>query len=69
MQRDHRGTPLEPAPLRIPPNVQGYLDLFAARGHTVKVRQNRHGSNRYTLDHERERTAFELCNRFDRLYP
>lgn len=61
-------TTATPAPPRIPPHVAGTIALFEARGHTVQVRQTRGGSNRYTLDHERERNAFELSNRYAKLY-
>lgn len=53
----------------IPPSAAGTIALFEAKGHTVTVRQNKHGSNRYTLDSERERNAHELHSRYDRLYP
>lgn len=53
----------------IPPHPAGTIALFEARGHRVTVRQIRGGgSNRYTLDNERERTALELSNRFEALY-
>lgn len=52
----------------IPPSAQGTIAAFEARGHTVKVRRNKHGSSRYTLDCERERTALALSNRYAKLY-
>lgn len=52
----------------IPPHAAGTIALFVARGHSVKVRVTRGGSNRYTLDDERERTAQALSARFARLY-
>lgn len=61
-------TGVESAMPFIPPHPAGIITLFEARGHRVVVRVNRHGSNRYTLDNERERTALELSNRYDRLY-
>ena len=52
----------------IPPSAAGTIALFEVRGHVVTVRRNKHGSNRYRLDGERERTALELANRYARLY-
>lgn len=52
----------------IPPHAAGTIELFRQRGHTVTVRRTKSGSNRYTLDNERERTAAGLSSRFARLY-
>ncbi len=52
----------------VPPSAAGTIALFEQRGHIVTVRRNKHGSTRYRLDSERERTALELANRYSRLY-
>jgi hypothetical protein len=52
----------------MPPMAQGTVKMLRDRGHTVAVRCNRNGSLRYTLDAERERTAFELSNRLRKLH-
>lgn len=52
----------------VPPHPRATVELFEAKGHVVTLRRNRTGSLRYTLDGERERTALELSNRYDRLY-
>jgi hypothetical protein len=53
---------------RMPPMAQGTVQMLRDRDHTVTVRRNRFGSLRYTLDAERERTAFELSNRLRKLH-
>lgn len=53
---------------RMPPMAQGTVQLARECGHTVTVRENQHGSLRYTLDGERERTALELSNRIQKLH-
>jgi hypothetical protein len=53
---------------RIPPMAQGAVQMLRDRGHAVTIRRNRNGSLRYTLDGERERSAFELSNRLRRLH-
>lgn len=52
----------------IPPATAATIALLQARGHSVTVRVTRGNSNRYRLDDERERTALDLSNRYDRLY-
>jgi hypothetical protein len=52
----------------MPPMARGTVQMLRERGHTIKVRCNRFGSLRYTLDGERERTALELSNRLRKLH-
>lgn len=54
--------------IRLAPMPAATIQLFEERGHVIQVRRTRGGSNRYTLDSERERTALALSNRFARLY-
>lgn len=54
---------------RLSPGPAGTVLMFRQRGHVVTVRELRNsGGFRYTLDNERERTAFELSNRYAKLY-
>lgn len=52
----------------IPPVVAATIQLLAAHGHSVTVRQNRNGSNRYRLDGGRELQAIELMRFYERKY-
>lgn len=54
--------------IRLAPMPAATIELFEQKGHMVSVRRTRGGSNRYTLDSERERTALALSNRYALLY-
>jgi len=58
----------DPVERRMPPHPRGVVEMLRARGHVVTIRENLHGSLRYTLDGERERTAHELSNRLRALH-
>lgn len=54
---------------RLAPGPAGTVLMFRRRGHSVTVREVRNnGGFRYTLDSERERTAFELAQRYAKMY-
>lgn len=52
----------------VPPYPAGVIQSLEARGHSVTVRQDRNGSNRYSIDGRRELTAAQMSNYFERLY-
>jgi hypothetical protein len=52
---------------RMPPGPRGLVELLRLAGKPVIVRENKHGSLRYTIAGERERTAHELYKRALRL--
>jgi hypothetical protein len=60
---------LSPEPcFSVPPYPRGIVELLRAKGHTVALRQNRHGSIRYRVDGGRELQAIEMDRLFARLY-
>lgn len=52
----------------IPPAAAGIIELLSQRGHTVVVRRNRNGSNRYRIDSGRELLAIEMDRFYFRTY-
>lgn len=53
---------------RMPPHPRGVVEILRERGHMVKVRENRYGSLRYTVDGSREMNALQMTNKYRKAY-
>ena len=49
----------------LPPTVRAVISIISDLGYTVSVRNNRYGSNRYSVNGGKEINGWTLINRFD----
>lgn len=50
---------------KIPPAPRATIEILTARGHAVKIRINRNGSPRYSVDGGREMDAATMSRKYN----